>query len=197
MTYAAPRVVGAPYASRVVAPRVVGARVIVGAPIRSFAVPYYTFRPRVSIGFGVTVGFPIAYPSYLYTYPYPYGYAYPYPSPYGYPSGSPYGYAAPAVPPAAYPYPSTVTPVPAQPSASVDLQTFGGISFDITPPDAEVLIDGQAAGVVGAFTATSQPLTLAPGRHHLEIRASGYRSVSDDVDVRAGEVIPYHGQLER
>jgi hypothetical protein len=46
-----------------------------------YARPYYAFRPRVSIGFGIWIGHPVAFPSY--------GYA-PYPV-YGYPSG---GYIA-------------------------------------------------------------------------------------------------------
>ena len=37
--------------------------------------PYYVFRPRVSLGFGLWIGFPIAYPFYSYGYASPtYGY---------------------------------------------------------------------------------------------------------------------------
>ena len=37
--------------------------------------PYYVFRPRVSLGFGLWIGFPIAYPYYAYGYASPvYGY---------------------------------------------------------------------------------------------------------------------------
>ena len=37
--------------------------------------PYYVFRPRVSLGFGLWIGFPIAYPFYSYGYANPtYGY---------------------------------------------------------------------------------------------------------------------------
>src|SRR5262245_9339192 len=57
-----PRGVGVPRAvPRVYAPRVVGPRAI--APVRFYR-PYYAFRPRVSLGFGLWVGFPIAYPAY-------------------------------------------------------------------------------------------------------------------------------------
>jgi hypothetical protein len=53
-------------------PRIIGPSrdVRVVAPVR-FYQPYYTFRPRVSLGFGLWVGFPITYPSY-------YGYYDPY-----------------------------------------------------------------------------------------------------------------------
>jgi hypothetical protein len=51
------------------------------------------------------------------------------------------------------------------------------VSFDITP--------------------SSQPLGLPAGRHHVEIRASGYRTMSFDVDIVAGQVVPYQGTLQR
>ena len=40
-------------------------------------------------------------------------------------------------------------------------------------------------------------LGLTPGRHRLEIRAPGYQTVNFDVDVVAGEVIPYQGVMQR
>ena len=52
-------------------------------------------------------------------------------------------------------------------------------------------------GQAGQFTATSQPLGLIPGRHHIELVASGYRTAVFDVDIVAGQVIPYQGVLER
>jgi hypothetical protein len=71
------------------------------------------------------------------------------------------------------------------------------VSFEITPSDARVIIDGYDVGSVGEFTPTSQPLGLPVGRHHIEIVANGYRTMSSDVDVRAGQVIPFQGQMER
>jgi hypothetical protein len=76
-------------------------------------------------------------------------------------------------------------------------QDFGGVSFDITPSDAEVYVDGEYGGVVGNFTPTSQPLALTPGRHHFEIRANGYQTMTFDTDVTRGQVIPYHGSMQR
>jgi hypothetical protein len=78
-------------------PRVIGPRAVRVAPVRFFR-PYYVFRPRLSLGFGLWAGFPITYPysygyydPYFYPGGYSYGYSNPYPSPaYGYPS--PYGY---------------------------------------------------------------------------------------------------------
>src|SRR3954469_17387441 len=55
-----------------VAPRVIvgGPGVVHGGPVL-FSQPYYTFRPRVSLGFGLWLGYPVRYTSY-------YGYYNPY-----------------------------------------------------------------------------------------------------------------------
>ena len=73
----------------------------------------------------------------------------------------------------------------------------GGVSFEITPADAQVFVDGNYAGTVGEYTQTSQPLGLPAGRHHIEIRANGYHNMSFEVDIIAGQVIPYQGTLQR
>jgi hypothetical protein len=168
----------------------------------TFYRPYYAFRPRFSIGFGFWAGFSIAYPYYwgyydpfyapYYAYPYSYPYPYPYP-PY------PYAYPAPGYPPpsSTYPpssYPSQPGRVQGQPPNQADM---GGVSFEITPPTAEVWVDGERAGTVYMFTPRSQPLGLTPGRHHIEIRAPGYKTMEFDADIVAGQVIPYQGTLER
>jgi hypothetical protein len=146
------------------------------------------------------VGYPFAYPYAFYDpFYYPYGYRYPYAyGPYVYP---PYAYSAyppgAAYPPSTYPsaaYPSTQ-------SGSVDVQpsqgNMGGLSFDLTPDTAQLFVDGRLVGTVGQFTPTTQPLGLEAGRHHVEVRAPGYRTMAFDVDVIAGQVIPYQGTLER
>jgi PEGA domain len=172
----------------VVAPRVVGRPRIVGvAPVRFFR-PYYAFRPRVSLGFGLIAGYPVAYPYYYpYAYPYPYA-AYP-PAPYGYPS---------------YPYPaqspSSGYPAPGYPPNSVGVQpgtaNSAGLSFEITPNDAEVYVDGSDVGPVSSFGPASEPLSVTPGRHHVEIRRQGYQTIALDVDALAGQVIPYQGSMQ-
>jgi hypothetical protein len=181
---------------------------VVGVAPDRFYRPYYTFRPRVSLGFGLFAGFPVAYPYYS-------GYYAPFYSPYGY--ASPYlrypypAYRYPAYPYPAYPYPPTSYPgyptpsYPAYSSApgSVGVQpgqsqaNTGGVSFEITPGTAEVFLDGSYVGTVGDFTPTTQPLGLTPGRHRIEIRAPGYRTMDFDLDVPAGQVLPYRGVMER
>lgn len=154
-------------------PRYVGPRFSV-AP-RRFYRPYYVFRPRFSIGFGIWAGFPVTYYD---PYYYPYN-AYPYA-------------VAPGYPP---PYQGSVNVQPyASPGQSQG--NMGGLSFDITPDTAEVWVDGTYFGEVGQFTSSSQPLGLPAGRHHIELREPGYEVSSFDVDIIAGQVIPYQGQLQ-
>jgi hypothetical protein len=73
----------------------------------------------------------------------------------------------------------------------------GGVSFEISPDTAEVFVDGSYVGTAGEFTPITEPLGLTPGRHRIEIRAQGYRTMNVDVDIVAGQVIPYQGSLER
>ncbi len=177
-TYAAPRYVGprnyaAPryYTGRYFGPRYIGPRFRV-AP-RAFYRPYYVFRPRFSIAFGIWAGYPITYYDPFY---YPYDYAYPY-----YPDAAP------------VPVPPAGGSVAVQPNQS----NMGGVSFEITPASAEIWVDGNYYGTVDQFTPSSQPLGLPAGRHHIELREPGYQVSSFDVDVVAGQVIPFQGQLEQ
>ena len=81
--------------------------------------------------------------------------------------------------------------------AVLDQTNTGGLSFEITPNDAEVFVDNVYVGTVGEFTSTTQPLAVAAGHHLVEIRAAGYQTIRFDVDIIAGQVLPYQGSLER
>jgi len=73
----------------------------------------------------------------------------------------------------------------------------GGLSFDISPSTADVIVDGRNYGDVATYSPRSQqPLALTPGRHRVEIRQPGYRSLEFDVNVVAGQVLPYQGSME-
>jgi hypothetical protein len=86
-------------------------------------------------------------------------------------------------------------------AASIDAQrdqaNMGGVSFEITPATAQLYIDGTYFGTVGEFTATTQPLGLEAGHHRIEVRATGYHTLSFEVEIVAGQVTPYRGELER
>lgn len=194
----------------------VGSRYYGGYGYRTFARPYYSFRSRFSLGFGLFVGYPVAYPyyydygypySYYPSYSYSYGYPGPYYAPYPYSYSSGPAYDTPVYPDPGYrssaPYPNDPPQAAPQGSGSVEAnpgagtQDFGGVSFNISPSDAQVYADGQYMGTVGNFSPSSQPLTLSPGRHHIEIRANGYKTMSFDSDIVRGQVIPYQGTMQR
>lgn len=145
-------------------------RTLYRPPTRTYYRPYYTFVPRVRLGLGLWVGYPVRYPTYFYPVAsYPYVYTYPYPN---------------------------TSPYPAYSTAAA-VGAAGGLSFEITPPEAGVYVDGQYVGTVAQFTPDQPPLSLAPGRHHVEILEPGYEIVAFDVDIIPGEVIPYNGDLRR
>jgi hypothetical protein len=167
-----------------------------------YAAPYYAFRPRFGLGFGVWSGFPVAYPWYGYAsqfrYAYPYSnqnYAYPL----AYPYPSPYPYAYPY--PVPYPVPSESANLGRMPAGSIaaspEAVAYGGVSFEIAPEDAQVFVDGGYAGTVADFGPSSPPLTLPIGVHRIELRAPGYRPLEFNVAITPGRVIPYRGTLQR
>lgn len=212
--HAVPRAVGHAVPRSVAVPRVVtGGRGVIGgqgvigghgviaAPYgRYFYRPYYAFRPHFSLGFGLYAGYPVAYPYFgpygyygyrsYYGYYGPYG---PYPHPYAYPNPYPYGYPYPPPPVSGYSgYSSSAPGVSVAPGTTAS----GGVSFEITPGDAGVYVDGMYVGTVGDFTPASQPLSLAAGRHRIEVQAPGYQTMTFDVDVVPGQVTPYRGTME-
>jgi hypothetical protein len=136
---------------------------------------FHDFRPAFGLGFGLWAGWPWAWGDPYYGY---YPYSYPYYSD-------------------SYPYVSSDDSAPYTDTSGVNVQV-GGLIFDVNPSSAELFVDGNRVGSVSQFTPTTQqPLELAPGRHHVEIRAAGYHTVSFDADITVRQVIPYQGTLER
>ena len=143
-----------------------------------FSRSYYSFRPRLNIGFGLWLGYSVAYPwSYYYDgyRPRVYGYGYGYGTGYGYNNGY---YAGGSY------------------YADRNAGAYGGLSFDIQPSDADLYIDGEYVGQVGVFTPYGEPLTLVAGVHHIAVVRDGYRTMEWDVTVEPGMVLPYQGAME-
>jgi hypothetical protein len=143
-----------------------------------FDEPFFGFRPRFRFGFGLIVGYPVAFPYGYYYSPYDYSYGYPV---YGmaepvptYPDngyyGSPNGY-------------------------SDNSANYGGVTFDLQPTNAAVYVDGKFIGTVAEFSPQQPPLSLTLGRHHVDLRLAGFQTMSFDMDVVAGQVTPYQGAM--
>ena len=71
-------------------------------------------------------------------------------------------------------YPSTLVSQGAGPSA---------IYFIGAPENAEVLVDGLSRGSVAHLDGHAGVLAVAPGRHHVELRANGSTVLQRDVFV--------------
>jgi len=161
----------------------------------------HEFRSRFPVSPGIVVGYPILYP---FAYPYDpfspttYGsspYAAPKPSPNTY-SNVPNTYSSVSSFPADSSGAGAASPLPGALTCE-GAAPCGGVSFDLTPANAQVYVDGVFAGTAENFDSTSAPLVLAPGAHYIEIRLPGYRTAAFDVTIAQGEITPYHGTLER
>jgi hypothetical protein len=115
--------------------------------------PYYAFHPRFSIGFGLYIGDPFAFPTWYAPY-----------------VPAAYGWYQPGV-------------------------QYGGVSFNIQPGDATIVVDGSYVGTAGSFGPSGAPLTLPAGTHHIDIQIAGAQPVSFDINVVPGQVVPYEGTL--
>jgi hypothetical protein len=136
----------------------------------------YGYRPYVhSYGYRPYVFRPrtrLSFGLYLgYAVPYSYVYSYPVPI---------YGYGAPSAP-------VYITP---------ESTMYGGITLEITPPDAQVFVDGQYVGQVADFDGTNAPLNMTAGQHRIQVAAQGYEPMTMDVNVVPGQLVPYRGDLQ-
>jgi hypothetical protein len=117
------------------------------------------------------------------------------------PAPPPGTYALPRTPYRGTPPPASVTPPPPPPGSvtpgpptpfTPSAATVGPIVVQVQPTGAEVLIDGERWTSSDAERLVVQ---VAAGRHHLEIRKSGYRSLSTDINVRGGVTTPLNFSL--
>jgi len=69
----------------------------------------------------------------------------------------------------------------------------GILRLDVRPVDATVYVDGEFRGAAGAL----ERLTLAPGRHLLEVVRPGFRTVQREVEIRPGKTEEIAVDLER
>ena len=75
-------------------------------------------------------------------------------------------------------------------------QQMGSIRLKVKPSNASVYVDGYYAGTVDDFDNSFQKLSVALGKHRIEISAPGYQPLVIEIDVRDFDTINYQGQLE-
>jgi hypothetical protein len=71
----------------------------------------------------------------------------------------------------------------------------GGLRLKVEPRESAVYVDGYYAGFVDDFNGYFDRLKLAPGEHHVEIRAAGYRTLQFEITIEAAHTITYRGKL--
>ncbi len=90
-------------------------------------------------------------------------------------------------------------PPPMRVQPPVDIGTpdarFGVIAIRVQPADAEVLIDGERW--TGSGGQERLVVQLPEGRHHVEVRKSGFENFTTDVDVSRGQTVPLNVSLLR
>ena len=91
-------------------------------------------------------------------------------------------------------HPSTprAVPPPPAPSDAAPRPTTIGVTLDVTPRDAEVVIDGESRGKAAELP---QAIELPPGVHALEITRDGYASFRVEVTV-SDKLESFHVRLD-
>lgn len=77
-----------------------------------------------------------------------------------------------------------------------EMAVTGSIRLKVKPKDAEVYVDGTYFGRVDDYDGTFQHLDLRSGTHRLELRQTGYESISVELRVLPGKAITYSGDLK-
>jgi hypothetical protein len=72
----------------------------------------------------------------------------------------------------------------------------GGLRFETSSGWAQVFVDGNYVGIVDDFGLRGRPLDLTVGPHHVELHATGYATVTFDVNIAANQVSRYRGDLQ-
>jgi hypothetical protein len=98
-----------------------------------------------------------------------------------------------AMPPPRGPRPPDLPPPP--PAGSEQSPRGGSLVIRIQPADADVLIDGEHWR--GPSGDERLVVSLAEGRHQLEVRKEGYQPFTSEVEVRRNESVPLNVNLAR
>ncbi len=163
--------------------------------------PYYGGHYRYGYGypyygsglyFGLSFGWPYYYGGW---WPYAYGYgSYPgyYPPYYG------YGYGAPDAPPLGEGQAPRAGQAPYGPDRTCSaLRANGGdtgrVRLEVRPEDASVYVDDEFCG----NAQEARFLTLAPGRHSIELVRPGFEVARRETDVVTGQTVDVLVELQQ
>lgn len=92
-----------------------------------------------------------------------------------------------------YPYPTYGYPIPPW-WLDDQVESYGGVEFDLAQKHAAVFVDGFYTGEVDDFD-DGERVDLAPGTHRIELRAAEFEPAMFEVEVRPGRTIVYRTPL--
>ena len=66
---------------------------------------------------------------------------------------------------------------------------FGSVDTNVTPRDAQVIVDGEYRGIANAFDGVPAYLEVTAGKHKVEFKKEGFEPVSLTASVEPGELV--------
>jgi hypothetical protein len=94
------------------------------------------------------------------------------------------------------PDPGNGAPDPGYGSPDPAAYGVGQLKLKVSPPDAQVYVDGYFTGLVDDYDGFFQRLTIDSGPHRIEIRKPGFVTLSFDVRIPPDETVTYRGELQ-
>ncbi len=82
-------------------------------------------------------------------------------------------------------------------AAAIPAIARGGLRLESSPGSAQVFVDGLFVGLADDFGLSGRALDLDEGRHRVELRATGYATLTFDVRIPANQTTRYRGDLEK
>jgi hypothetical protein len=102
-----------------------------------------------------------------------------------------------------YLIPDYVVPPPQGPLQSPALQertarqlTTGNLALHVEPANAQVFVDGYFLGLAEDFDSDRGELALEAGAHKVQLTASGYESVTLEVELASNETVTYQNAMK-
>jgi hypothetical protein len=75
--------------------------------------------------------------------------------------------------------------------------TRGTLIFQDIPGSAQVLVDGYYVGLAEEFGPGGRTLNLEAGAHQIELRATGYDTLTFNVRIEPNGILRYRGDMQR
>jgi hypothetical protein len=72
----------------------------------------------------------------------------------------------------------------------------GGLVLQSVPDMAQVFVDGSYVGLAQEFGIGGRAINLNAGAHHVELRATGYETLSFSVAIEPNSIVRYRGEMQ-